>query len=403
MTTFDFEADFDRTGTNSVKWEFRVGEAGIEAWDRTDAALGNDRVLPMWVADMDFAAAPPIVEALHARVEHGVFGYGMRGQSYIDAVVGWMTRRQGWHVDPDWIVPTTGVVPAIHLVVRRFTERGDKVLIQRPVYHPFSFAAINNGREVVANSLVLDDGRYRMDFESLKRQVSDPKVKLALLCSPHNPVGRIWTPEEVTQFASICIEHDVLVVADEIHGDLVLPGHRFTPIGALDRSIFERAIICTAPSKTFNLAGLKTANAIIPDAATRAALVEEIRATGLYSMSPLGIAGLEAAYNHGEQWLDAAIDRISQNMHRLADACEGWPSISMIEPEGTYLAWLDCRGLELDDAALGALVLDDARILVDEGHIFGPEGSGFIRINVACSKSLLDEAIARLDLAFTGR
>lgn len=394
---WDLEKEFDRTGTNSIKWEFAVEDEALVEWDRTHASHGDDRVLPLWIADMDFPAAPPIQAAIRKRAEHGVFGYASKGKRYLSAVASWMHRRHGYTVEQEWIVPTPGVVPGLHLCVRRFTEPGDKIVIQPPVYHPFRYSIERNQRIVANNPLVLDHGRYRMDFVQLEQTCRDPAVKLAILCSPHNPVGRVWSSDELTRFAEICTRHDVMVIADEIHGDLIMPDHEFVSYGTLDKSLTENVVIGTAPSKSFNLAGLQTANLIIRNEELRKELRAEMSATGLFTVNPFGIAATEAAYNEGEPWLEAVISHIAANLDLLeAYVSEHIPKLRVIRPEGTYLAWVDCRALGLTGDALNSLMMDKAKIYLDRGDVFGDEGEGFMRFNVACSRSILETALARV-------
>ena len=397
---YDFDRVWPSEGTDSIKWEFISTPKGPVPWDRTSARHGDARVLPMWVADMDFAVAPEVAAAIQARAAHPVFGYAGIGDDYRSVVANWQRQRNGWEVDPEWIVPIPGIVPAMNLIVRRFTNPGDGVIVQRPVYHPFSFAVNNNGRDLRSASLKFEDGRYRMDLDALEREASDPNVKLALLCSPHNPVGRVWSMQELADFARICARNKVLVFADEIHCDLTLPGHKFVPYGTVDVAQEQPHIVGTAASKAFNLAGLKSANLIIFDPALRTEMQAEIRATGLLGMNPFGIAGTRAAYQHGEPWLDAALDYIAANVSYLRTFLGAHlPQIALIEPEGTYLAWMDMRALGLSQEDLGVMLMERARLYLDEGHIFGPEGAGFARINVACPRNTLELALTRLRAA----
>ncbi len=397
-----FDRHTDRAGTGSIKWQFRVNDGRLIEWDRTDASHGDDRVLPMWVADMDFQAAPAIHEAVMSVARHGVYGYTAPTSEYFESVCAWMSRRQDWYAEPEWVVPCPGIVPAFHLAVRRFTQPGDKVLIQRPVYHPFTYAAETNDRIPLSSALHLANDRYEMDFDDLERKAADPAVKVALLCSPHNPVGRVWTYDELNRFAQICTHNDVLIVADEIHADLTMPGFEFTAFGKLERMLLENAIICTAPSKAFNLAGLQASNLVIRNEALRESMRAELRSCGLFTLNPFGLAAVGAAYDKSEVWLDAARSYINDNLDRLeAFASTDLPGIKVIRPQGTYLAWLDCRGLGLSDADLGTLFMDKAKLYLDEGHIFGPEGSGFMRLNVACPRSILDTALERLRQAIS--
>ena len=393
----DFDTEWDHRGLSSLKWEFIVRDSEPEPWERTDPELGDDRVIPMWVADMDFRVAEPIIAALRRRVESGIYGYASKTSGYLCAVADWIQRRYGWAVDQDWIVPTVGIVPALHMIVRQFTEPGAGVLIQRPVYHPFSYAIVNNNRQVVCNSLRLNGDHYEMDFDDLEIKAKNSNVKLAILCNPHNPVGRVWSEEELSRFADICHRHEILVVADEIHGDLILPGHQLTSYGLLDPERTENSIVCTAASKTFNLAGLKTSNLIIRNEDLRAKMKGEIRATGLWGLNPLGLVATQAAYEAGEPWLEEVIQYIAKNHTYLASYIgEHIPQLRVIPAEATYLAWVDCRNLGLDENALSHLMMENARLYLDDGSIFGPEGSGFFRINLACPRSLLEQALGRI-------
>ena len=396
--TYDFDTVWNREGTNSVKWEFIVRESGIEQWDAANASKGDERILPMWVADMDFAVAPAIAEAIQQRATHSIYGYAQITNSYRDAVRHWQRSRNNWEVEREWIQTVPGIVPAMNLVVRRFTNPGDGVLLQRPVYHPFSHAAENNGREVVSASLQqAADGNYVMDYDDLERKARNPKVKVALLCSPHNPVGRVWTADELGQFADICTRNGVMVFADEIHSDLIMPGEAFMTYANVPAAHQAPFMVATAPSKSFNLAGLKTANMIIPDADLRAEFAAEVRATGLMGVNPFGIVATEAAYRHGHEWLDEANAYIAANLEFMtAYAAEHMPQIRVVKPQGTYLVWLDMRALGYSTEGLGDLLMNKARLYLDEGQIFGPEGEGFARINIACPRTLLELALDQL-------
>jgi cystathionine beta-lyase len=397
----NFDEIIDRGGTNSSKWEFRVQDGVIGHWDRTRAELGDDRVIPMWVADMDFRAPEAVIAAVCKRAEHGIYGYSRPTRSYYDAVAGWMHDRHGWAIQTEWIVTTPGIVSALHLIVRRFTRRGEKVLIQPPVYHPFTYAIETNQRVVAANPLKLTDGRYYMDLDHLEAVASDPQVRLAILCSPHNPGGRLWSTHELDAFAEICARHDVLVVADEIHGDLVLPGHQFTAYGTVRDIGRDRCIVCTAPSKTFNLAGMQASNVIIADPELREALYQETRATGLYTINPFGIVACEAAYREGGPWLDEMLAYVGANVEFLEDyLARHLPAVQVMQPEATYLVWMDFRAVGLGVKRLGDRMMEGARLYLDEGCIFGTPGDGFMRINVACPRSVLAEALERMCRAF---
>jgi cystathionine beta-lyase len=393
----DFDKVLDQRGMNSLKWEFTVRNGVPEQWDQTDPEQGEDQVLSMWVADMDFKTADPIVNALRKRVDRGIFGYAFITEVYLNAVQGWMKRRHGYPIEHDWIVPTIGIVPALSMIVRKFSSPGEKVLIQRPVYYPFSNAIKNNDRSVLCSPLKLENNRYQMDLEDLEEKAADPEVQLMILCSPHNPVGRAWSFEDIQKVGEICLKHQVLLVADEIHGDLIMPGHQFHSYGLLDPKLLENVIICTAPSKSFNLAGLKSSNLIIPNSEIRKRMKEEIKASGLFGINPFGIVATEAAYNEGEPWLEEAIGYIAKNFEFLDSfITSSIPSLKVLPLEATYLCWIDCRALGLSDQKLDQLMMEEAQIYMDEGHIFGPEGSGFIRLNLACPREIIEKALQRL-------
>lgn len=397
MTQYNFDQLISRQGTHSVKWEFKQAGNPPMQLVPSDDCFGEKRVLPMWVADMDFPSPAPVVEALQARAAHGIFGYTVPTTSYFAAVTDWLQRRHGWTVAPEWICPTPGVVPAINMLVRTFTEPGDKVLIQSPVYYPFNAAILNNQRVVVNNPLHYADGRYTLDFADLAAKAQDPLVKLIILCNPHNPVGRVWTPAELQRLGEICLENNVLVVADEIHGDLVYPGETFTPLASLSPALAANAITCTAPSKTFNLAGLHASNIIIPAEARRLQYQHTLRCNGLLGIGVFGVVALEAAYTHGEEWLTQMLTYLAGNLAFLEDyVARHLPGITVVHPEGTYLVWLDCRALGLNKEELQHLMYAEAGVYLDEGYIFGPEGEGFERLNIACPRALLAEALERI-------
>lgn len=397
--------DFDRIATphgiGSVKWEHRKGENGLETWDATMEKDGHRRVLPMWVADMDFAIAEPIRRALEVRAKIPSLGYTYRTDAYLAAVTSWMQRRHGWTVEPGWIATAPGVVPSLNMLVRTFTQPGDGVIVQPPVYHPFYMVIENNDARVVRNPLRLVDGRYEMDFHDLEAKAADPGVKMLLLCSPHNPVGRAWTEAELVRLGEICNRHGVLVVADELHADLMLYGSVFRPYAALGGAFADNAIVCSAAYKSFSLAGMHTAHIITHNADLRAQVGAGLQKAAMFGMNPFGATAVQAAYNEGEDWLDQVLAYIQDNMDFMAAFfAEKLPQIRMIKPEATYLAWLDCRAVcrerGLDKAQLEDLMLNKAGLYLDEGYIFGEEGAGFERINVACPRAILADAMHRL-------
>ncbi|MDA1100808.1 MAG: pyridoxal phosphate-dependent aminotransferase [Proteobacteria bacterium] len=394
---YDFDNIATPRGIGSVKWEFRKGDNGLEAWDATKENDGHRQVLPLWVADMDFAIAAPIRRALEARAKIPSVGYTYKTDAYIAAVTGWMRRRHGWEVEQDWIAMAPGVVPSLNMLVRTFTQAGDGVIVQPPVYHPFYMVIENNDARVVRNPLRLVEGRYKMDFDDLEAKAADPTVRMLLLCSPHNPVGRVWSEAELRRLGEICNRHDVLVVADELHADLMLYGSVFKPYAALGGAFADNAIVCSAASKTFSLAGMHTAHIITPQPALRAQVGAGLRKAAMFGMNPFGAAAVQAAYDEGEDWLEQALAYIQGNMDFMAGfLARNLPRIRMIKPDATYLAWLDCRALGLDKAQLEDLMLNKAGLYLDEGYIFGEAGAGFERINVACPRSVLEDAMGRL-------
>ena len=393
--------DFDRIATprgiGSVKWEHRKGENGLEAWDATAEVNGRRQVLPLWVADMDFPIAEPIRRALIARAEIPSLGYTYRTDDYLSAVTGWMQRRHGWTVEPAWIALAPGVVPSLNMLVRTFTQPGDGVIVQPPVYHPFYMVIESNDARVVRNPLRLIDGRYQMDFDDLDAKAADPTVKMLLLCSPHNPVGRVWTAEELRRLSEICNRHGVLVVADELHADLMLYGNVFQPYAALGGAFADNAIVCTAASKSFSLAGLHMSHIITSNADLREQVAGGLQKAKMFGLNPFSAAAVQAAYTDGEDWLEQALAYIQGNMDYLAEFLgENLPQIPLIKPDATYLAWLDCRALSLNQDQLEDLMLNKAGLFLDEGYIFGEEGAGFERINVACPRYILEDALHRL-------
>ncbi len=395
---YDFGEVIDRRGSDSTKWDYRATPNGPQRWDAANPEHGEDQVLAMWVADMDFRCAPGIIDAIKKRADHGIFGYSAASESFDEAVTQWFAKRHDWQIDREHIVRTAGVVPALHFAVRAFCQAGDKVLVQRPVYYPFFRAIKNGGCEIVSNDLINVDGHYAMDFDDLERKCADPAVTLAILCSPHNPVGRIWTAAELTRFGEICSKHGVRVIADEIHGDLILPGQSFCPYGTLAPALSEAAIICTAATKTFNLAGLHLSNIVMANAADRALYKQTMVEVGMSpGLDPLALAGIEAAYRQGDDWLDAMLVYLDDNRRLFEDFCRTHLPGTVVSPlQGTYLIWVDFRSWQLTHEDLDALMLEEAKLYLDTGTLFGDLGSGFQRFNIACPRSILQKALDRL-------
>ncbi|MDJ0753087.1 MAG: MalY/PatB family protein [Ardenticatenaceae bacterium] len=395
--SLDLNKIHPRHGTNSVKWEFIWRDEILEQGDHAHPSQGDQQILPMWVADMDFRCPEPVIEALHERVSHGLFGYSAPTDEYFSTIIDWTSSRYGWEIEKEWIKLTPGVVPAVHMLLQAFTSPGDKVLIQRPVYYPFSSAIENNGCEIVSNTLIYENGSYRMDFDDLAEKTADPAVKVAILCSPHNPVSRVWTYDELKQFGEICLANNVLVISDEIHCDLIFSGHQFVSFPTISEEFAQKSITCFAPSKTFNLAGLKNSNIIIPDPEIREKFEEVLFRNGLWGTNSFGIVATIAAYREGVPWLNEVMAYIEANYRFMKEyLAEHIPEIKLVEPEGTYLIWADCRELGLSPAERKKLILDVAGVYLDEGEMFGPEGEDFERFNIACPRPILEMALNRL-------
>lgn len=388
MTDYHFDRVTDRRGTNSLKYDFAV-ERGRPA-----------DVLPLWVADMDFPAPPCVLQALEGLVRHGIFGYSESKPDYTAAVTGWFARRFGWQPQAEWLVKTPGVVFALAMAVRAATQPGDGVLIQPPVYYPFFEVIRDNGRRVVQNGLLYQDGRYSIDFDGLEQKFRQEGVKLFLLCSPHNPVGRVWTLGELQRLGALCQRYGVAVVSDEIHCDFAFDAHPHTPFLKACPELAGQTILCTAPSKSFNLAGLQVSNIFIPGSALRAAFRREIDRAGYSQLNPFGLAACRAAYEGGDDWLDALRAYLGGNLAYLREYLrQNLPQIRLVEPDGTYFAWLDCSGLGLGKAGLNDLVVNRAKLWLDAGHIFGEGSAQFQRMVLACPRSTLEQALGRLERA----
>ncbi len=381
-----FDEIIERRNTDALKYDMkRYGKP--------------ENMLPFWIADMDFRSPEPVSEALMNRVAHGIFGYGAPNDAYYDALRGWF--RNNFHFDfpQTWVVRTPGVIFALSTAIRALTDEGDAVLINRPVYYPFSNLINRLDRKLVNSPLVLKDGHYEIDFDDLEKKIDENDVRLYLLCSPHNPVGRVWTRDELKKLADICLQHDVIVVSDEIHCDFVWSDHPHTIFASLGEKYQKNCIICTAPSKTFNLAGLNTSNIIIPDSKLRRAFRNCRDNTGV-SVNIIGPVACQAAYEKGLPWLTELRAYIRGNIDFVDNYLkENIPQISLIRPEGTYLLWLDMRSLGLSEKNLERLICEDALLWLDSGSMFGPEGIGFQRINAACPRSLLTQAMENLNSA----
>lgn len=389
---YNFDEVINRLGTASVKW------------DGVKTRFGVSDALPMWVADMDFRSPEPVIEALMNRAKHGVFGYTFRTDSYHEAIVNWLLRRHGWGIEKDWISHAPGVVPALGFLIEAFTEAGDGVIIQPPVYYPFKRVIEAHQRVVVTNPLRLVSGHYEMDFEDLKQKVQG--AKMLILSNPHNPVGRVWTKDELTQLGNICLDAGVLVVSDEIHSDLIYRGYQHIPFASLGERFAQYSVTCLAPSKTFNLAGLQTAYAVLPNSELKERYEKVLAIHSMNSTNVFGAVALEAAYNYGESWLEELLTYLAGNLEFLTQFLQArLPEVKVFQPEGTYLVWLDFCALGVEAKALDDLFVREAKVALDEGHLFGEEGNGLERINIACPRSVLAtglEQIAAAVEAFKG-
>ena len=378
---YNFDEIIPRRGTNSYKWD----------------SAGDADVLPMWVADMDFRTAPPVVEALRKRVEHGIFGYVRVPDAYYAAVTNWFARRHDWQIEKEWIIYTTGVVPALSAVIKALTAPGDKVMVQTPVYNCFFSSIRNNGCGMIANPLIYRNGTYQIDFADLEQKAADPSVKVLLLCNPHNPAGRVWTKQELTRIGDICIRNNVWVVADEIHCELVFPGHTYIPFASISQEFLMHSVTCTSPSKAFNLAGLQIANIISADTNIRTKIDKAINVNEVCDVSPFGVEALIAAYNDSEEWLEELKQYLFDNYNYLrAYFAEYLPEFPVSILEGTYLVWVDCSVLNQSSDEIIKTLLEKEKIWVNEGSLYGEAGEGFIRINIACPRQQLIEGLNRL-------
>lgn len=383
---FDFDRVIDRR------------ETGSEKWDGPSMQYGRDDLLPLWVADMDFAVPPEVVEAIKRRADHPIFGYPTRPNSALEALSEWVKVRHGWQISTDWIRLTNGVVTALDLAVLSFANRGDKVIIQTPVYGPFFRVVTCNGCQVVTNPLKLIDGRYVMDFDDLESKLDD-RVKMIILCNPHNPVGRVWTERELIRLGDICIRHNILIISDDVHSDFVFKGHRYTPIASLSEQFQENTITCMAPSKTFNLAGLATAAVIIPNKRLRQTFTNTMQNVGV-ATGIFGVTAMEAAYRHGHAWLDELLVYLQGNLEFLCEFIkEHIPQVQVIKPEGTYLVWLDFRRTGISPDRLQEFMVQQAGVVLNEGLWFGEDGAGFMRMNIGCPRSILKEGLTRIEQA----
>ena len=383
MLVHDFDKVIERRGTECKK----------------DDAYPAD-VLPLWIADTDFQCPQPVVDALVARAQHGIYGYPINAMNFNKAVAHWQKERFGWDVPADWVVYTNAVMPTIIYAIKTFSQPGDQVLIQCPVYPPFHAVIHDNGRFIVNNQLVLENGQYHIDFEDLEAKLKQPRTRIMVLCHPHNPVGKAFTREELLRIGELCARHHVLVVVDEIHQDIVYQGQRHHPFASLSETNRDNCIVCVNPSKTFNIAGFRTGAAIIPNPAIRELFNECVVNHKAYGRTTFGTLSLEVAYNECGYYADQLMVYLEDNLKFMTDFFEKFiPRIKVIKPQATYLIWLDCRALGLAPKELGTFLLETAKVALNNGDSFGPGGAGFMRINIACRRATLEEALRRIQKA----
>uniref|UniRef100_A0A7V3VT14 cysteine-S-conjugate beta-lyase n=1 Tax=Mesoaciditoga lauensis TaxID=1495039 RepID=A0A7V3VT14_9BACT len=385
---YNFDEYVDRHGTNSRKWE------------RMEELFGKNDLLPMWIADMDFRAPHQIVEALKKRAEHGIFGYTFRPDAFYDSARQWISKRNNWNVEKEWMVDSSGVVSAIIVAVLSYTKPGDGIIVQPPVYYPFFNVIKNNDRKILYNDLIFENGRYTMNFEDLENKVKD--AKMLILCNPHNPVGRVWTEEELARLGKICLDNDVIIASDEIHSDFIYEGYKHVHIASLD-GLSKRTVTFIAPNKTFNLAGIPASISIIPDEGLRKSYGETMVALGIETSNIFSITATEAAYRYGEEWFEALLKYLRGNIEFLkAFLNDRLPDVQVVVPEGTYLVWLNFRKLGLTDDELSNLIIKKAKVALDDGNMFGHGGSGFQRMNIATPRSLLKDGLESICKAVQG-
>lgn len=379
-----FKNPVSRKQTRSVKWDGLV------------QVFGTEDIIPMWIADMDFPAPQQVIDALVERARHGIFGYTLVDEQVTQPFLDWVAKRHGWQIDANWLSFSPGVVASLDMAVQAFTEPGDKVLVQTPVYNPFYNTIRNHGREIAKNPLLLKDGHYTIDFADFEAQLKSG-VKAFILCSPHNPVGRVWKETELRRMAELCVQYNVLILSDEIHCDLVYSGHTHIPIASLSAEISKQTLTFMSPSKTFNLAGLQASYIVTEDDSKRRRLNQMLEMQGHKQLNTMGNTALEAVYRHGEAWLDELLQVLEQNLQFVTQSFAAHaPQLRLIQPEGTYLLWIDCSNLGLDSLALRKFMIEKARVGLNAGAVYGKEGDQFMRMNIACHPETLKEAVNRL-------
>lgn len=371
-----------------------------DKWDYLERYYGESGMLGLWVADMDFPVPEEVHDAIMQRAKHPIYGYTETDEDYYDPMIAWYKVRNGFQLAKEWITYTCGVIPATAFMIQAFTEEGDKVILQEPVYHPFKKCICDNNRVPLINELAYDGQRYTMDIDDLESQI-DERTKMMILCNPHNPVGRVWTEEELRAVGELCIRHGILLVADEIHSDLIYEGHKHVPFAAISKEFADNCIMCNAPNKTFNIAGLQGSNIIIPNPQIRQKYQDHLKKFHLSGPTPLTIAATKSAYEHGEAWFKALMGYLSENV-RLVESSfkDRLPQVRVVQPEGTYMVWLDFRGTGLSMDEINDKLIHEAKVALNDGYMFGESGAGFQRMNIACPKTVLQEAIDRIVRTF---
>jgi cystathionine beta-lyase len=392
---YDFDQICNRKNTDCLKW------------DMMEPIFGSGDLIPLWVADMDLPVAKPITDALKKRVEHPFYGYSQAGASVLNSVVERMKRKYNWDIKSEWIVFTPGVVPALHVAVRSLTHPGDEVILQEPTYHPFFPVVVNSGCKIVNNGLKIDNNRYEIDYKGLEEKFHSKsrsfqeagRIKTIIFCNPHNPVGRLWKRDEIIKMGKIVINNGAVVISDEIHCEILFKDQKHTPFASISKKFEQNSIVCMSPSKTFNLAGLEVSTIIIPNKKLRDNFINT-RSGIVPNPNLFGYTALEAAYRHGDEWLEQVIDYLQENLDYLKLYIENRiPDIKVIDPEGTYLIWLDFKDLGMDNQTLSNFMKREAKVGLEDGFIFGESGSGFMRMNIACPRSILAEALKRIENA----
>ncbi len=384
---WNFDEPAGREGTDCIKY------------DRREETFGVKDVIPMWVADMDFNTPDFIVESLQKRLEHPIYGYSFRPPEYFQSIIRWIKSRHNWSVEKEWISFCPGIVPALNFCTLAFTQTGDNIIVQPPVYFPFFSAAESHGRNLIYNRLTESEGTWSMDFDSLARGI-DSKTKMIIISNPHNPVGRVWTPEELTRLADICLKQNIVIISDEIHCDLILPGFTHTPVASLSEEIAENTVTLIAPSKTFNIAGLSTSSVIIQNPVLRKSFNRIVENLHVGNGNIFGNMASIAAYSHGHEWLDSLLDYIDNNVEFVKNYCSKMiPEIIPVQPEATYMIWLDCRKLGMSGKDLQNFFVTKAGIGMNEGSTFGPGGEGFMRMNIGATHQTVMRAMEQIEKA----